>query len=157
MSTDRPSRRRFALFTDGACAGNPGPGGWAFLLRDLGSLEETTGSGGEARTTNNRMELRAVIEGLEAIGEPAEVGLVSDSEYVVKGLTLWLPGWKRRGWRTTSGPVKNPDLWQALDRLASHHDLRAEWVRGHGVHRENIYCDRMAVAAIEEARRSGSH
>ncbi len=148
------SARRLSLFTDGACAGNPGPGGWAFVLREAGR-EDIVESGGDPATTNNRMELTAAIEGLRRIGEPSEVELVSDSEYVVKGLSLWLPGWKQKGWRASSGPVKNQDLWKELDRLAASHRVRPTWVRGHSNHPENALCDRLAVAAIDRVRGNG--
>ncbi|MEY3023884.1 MAG: Ribonuclease [Planctomycetota bacterium] len=144
-----------SLFTDGACTGNPGPGGWAFLARaEDGSAESwaVEGSGGERSTTNNRMELLAAIRGFEAIsealGDGCEVALHSDSQYVTKGLGEWLDGWKRKGWRTTSGPVKNTDLWKQLDEFRRRHRIRTIWVRGHNGHPENEWCDRAAVAAI---------
>jgi ribonuclease HI len=142
------------LFTDGACTGNPGPGGWAFMLRqdDDGKSRLVQGSGGEPSTTNNRMELMAAIEGLakvaEVFGVDCEVMLHSDSQYVTKGLGEWLDGWKRKGWRTTTGPVKNADLWRRLDEFRSRHRIRTVWVRGHSGHPENEWCDRAAVAAI---------
>ncbi|NBX26583.1 MAG: ribonuclease HI, partial [Planctomycetes bacterium] len=115
---------RFELFTDGACSGNPGPGGWAFVLRGPGIAGDLERSGGEPATTNNRMEMLAVIQGLEAIPGSGEVRLVSDSEYVVKGLNEWLDGWKARGWRTAAKkPVKNDDLWKRLDALRQTHRL----------------------------------
>lgn len=149
-----PPARRLSLFTDGACAGNPGPGGWAFVLRESGR-EDIVESGGQPATTNNRMELTAAIEGLRRIGEPSEVELVSDSEYLVKGLSLWLPGWKRKGWRGTTGPVKNQDLWKELDCLAELHRVSPAWVRGHSDHPENALCDRLAVAAIKQMEDGG--
>lgn len=137
------------LFTDGACSGNPGPGGWAFILRHPGSGREIERSGSERDTTNNRMELRAVIEGLDALTAPSVVDLYSDSRYVLDGLREWLPAWKRRGWRTTDRkPVKNQDLWERLDALASRHEVRFHWVRGHSEHPENERCDALAVAAL---------
>jgi ribonuclease HI len=145
---------RVSLFTDGACTGNPGPGGWAFLARNEEGPEprEFEGSGGERSTTNNRMELLAAIRGLEGIaatfGEGCEVALYSDSQYVTKGLGEWLDGWKRKGWRTTSGPVKNADLWKQLDEFRCRHRIRPIWVRGHNGHPENERCDQLAVAAI---------
>lgn len=148
-----PAARRIDLFTDGACTGNPGPGGWAFLLRhdEDGSPSIAQGSGGEASTTNNRMELMAAIEGLarasELHGDGCEIVLHSDSQYVTKGLGEWLDGWKRKGWRTTSGPVKNADLWRRLDAFRERHRIRTVWVRGHAGHPENEWCDRAAVAA----------
>lgn len=138
------------LFTDGACSGNPGPGGWGFVLRVAGS--ETEGAGGESRTTNNRMELLGAIEGLKLLAEPHEVRLVSDSQYLVKGLSEWVEGWKKRGWRRKEGPVLNVELWQELDRLRLYHRIRPEWVRGHQGHPENERCDRLAVEVIEQFR-----
>jgi ribonuclease HI len=138
------------LFTDGACSGNPGPGGWGFVLRVDGVERE--GSGGEPRTTNNRMELLGAIEGLRQLDRPSRVRLVSDSQYLVKGLSEWLDGWKRRGWRRKEGPVLNVELWQELDRLRAIHQIKAEWVRGHVGHPENERCDRLAVAVIDQFR-----
>jgi len=144
------------LFTDGACSGNPGPGGWGFVLRVAG--EEIEGSGGDPRTTNNRMELAGAIEGLKLLLErwkgptPPRVRLVSDSQYLVKGLSEWLDGWKRRGWRRKEGPVLNVELWQELDVLRARCAIRAEWVRGHVGHAENERCDRLAVAVIDQFR-----
>ena len=144
----------FELFTDGACSGNPGPGGWAFVLRGPGIAGDMEVSGGDPETTNNRMELLAVIRGLEALPGPSAVRVVSDSEYVVKGLREWLDGWKARGWRTAAKkPVKNDDLWRQLDALRATHRLAAEWIRGHNEHPENTRCDALAVAAIERMRR----
>jgi ribonuclease HI len=144
----------FELFTDGACSGNPGPGGWAFLLRGPGLAGDLELSGGEPNTTNNRMELLAAIRGLEAIPVPASVRLVSDSEYVIKGLREWLDGWKARGWKTAAKkPVKNEDLWRQLDALRGTHRLLPEWIRGHNEHPENTRCDALAVAAIDQMRR----
>lgn len=139
------------LFTDGACSGNPGPGGWAFILRHPASGKEIERSGGEPETTNNRMELLAVIEGLAAITRPSQVDLTSDSQYVLNGLKEWLDQWKKRGWRTASkAPVKNQDLWERLDLLRAHHDIRFHWIRGHNQHPENERCDQLAV---QEARK----
>ncbi len=142
---------RVVLFTDGACSGNPGPGGWAFILRHPASGRELVRSGAEPRTTNNRMELLAVIRGLEALQRPSEVELVTDSSYVGQGLTQWMPRWKRDGWRrrTSSGlkPVKNEDLWRRLDELLQIHRLHYTPVRGHSGHEENERCDRLAVEA----------
>ena len=138
------------LFTDGACSGNPGPGGWAFILRHPASGKELERAGAELATTNNRMELIAVIEGLKALTTPSRVELTSDSQYVLNGLKEWLSAWKARGWRTASKkPVKNEDLWRALDELASRHDIRFHWIRGHRGHAENERCDQLAVAARE--------
>ncbi len=142
------------LFTDGACKGNPGPGGWAFILQHPASGKSQDGSGGEAHTTNNRMELMGVIRGLELLRLPLTVDLYSDSQYVLKGLREWMAGWKRSGWRTADRqPVKNQDLWMRLDELKSMHTLRFNWIRGHSGHPENERCDRMAVAARNLAGR----
>jgi ribonuclease HI len=150
-STSRPAAAFDAeLFTDGACSGNPGPGGWGFILRVGGSERE--GSGGETRTTNNRMELLGAIEGLKLLERPSRVRLVSDSQYLVKGLNEWIDGWKKRGWRRKEGPVLNVELWQELDRLRLLHAIHAEWVRGHVGHAENERCDRLAVAVIDRFR-----
>ncbi|GIK18085.1 MAG: ribonuclease H [Phycisphaerales bacterium] len=138
------------LFTDGACSGNPGPGGWAYILRDERTGVEKEASGGEPETTNNRMELVAVIEGLGALRRPTVVELHSDSQYVLNGMREWLPAWKARGWRTAGRqPVKNRDLWERLDALLAMHEVRFNWVRGHSDHPENERCDRLAVAARE--------
>ena len=140
------------LFADGACLGNPGPGGWGYLLRVKTSAgpQEKEASGAERDTTNNRMELMAAIQGLEALTRPCAVRLVSDSQYVVKGLTEWLPGWKRKGWRKADGqPVMNADLWQRLEAAAARHRVRAEWVRGHAGHAENERVDRLANEAAK--------
>ncbi|MGM0411710.1 MAG: ribonuclease HI [Pseudomonadota bacterium] len=136
------------IFTDGACRGNPGPGGWGALLRKGEHERELSGS--EAGTTNNRMELLAVIRALEALDRPCQVTVVTDSQYVQKGISEWLPGWKRRGWKTAAGkPVKNQDLWQALDAAAGRHTVKWEWVRGHNGHAENERADALANQAID--------
>ena len=142
------------MFTDGACRGNPGPGGWGVLLR-MGDRELEL-SGGEALTTNNRMELLAAIRGLEALKRPCRVVLSTDSRYVMDGLTKWLPGWLRNGWRTAARqPVKNADLWQELVAAAAPHNIRWEWVKGHAGHPENERADKLASdAAIMAGRRS---
>lgn len=138
------------LFTDGACHGNPGPGGWAYLLRHPASGKEREASGGEAQTTNNRMELLAVIEGLGSLTRPCLVDLYSDSQYVLKGLNEWMAGWKRNGWRTSGKqPVKNQDLWRRLDDLIQTHELRFHWIRGHTGHPENERCDELATLAAK--------
>ena len=146
------------LFTDGACSGNPGPGGWAFILRHPATGKELESSGGERETTNNRMEMMAVIHGLEALKRPARVEIVSDSIYVGKGLSEWMPKWKAQGWkRKEKGsykPVINLDLWQRIDVLLATHRVKVTVVLGHNGHPENEACDRMAVAAYK-ALKSG--
>jgi len=136
------------LFTDGACSGNPGPGGWAAILRSDGHEKEL--SGGEAHTTNNRMELRAVIEGLLAIKKPSHVAIHTDSKYVMDGARSWIKGWKARGWKTADKkPVKNEDLWRALDEQQQRHlSVGWTWVPGHSGHVENERADRLARDAI---------
>ena len=137
------------LFTDGACRGNPGPGGWGVLLRYDAVEKELYG--GEFETTNNRMELVAAIKGLEALTRPSQVQLATDSVYVQKGLTQWLPQWKRRGWLTASRkPVKNVDLWKQLDALAQQHSIDWQWVKGHAGHTENERADMLANRGIDE-------
>ena len=143
------------LFTDGACRGNPGPGGWAFILRHDASAKEKEGSGGEALTTNNRMELSGVIEGLKSLNTPTRVEVVTDSTYVAKGSAEWMPGWKKNGWRRRVrgkgwGEVKNVDLWQELDGLLAEHEVTFQIVRGHSGHAENERCDELAVAAAKQ-------
>jgi ribonuclease HI len=148
------SKPHVLLFTDGACSGNPGPGGWGYILKHpaSGSLRED--SGGEPDTTNNRMELRAVIEGLAALSRPSVIDLTSDSQYVLNGLKDWMKDWKKRGWRTASKqPVKNVDLWQLLDALAARHEVRFHWIRGHAGHPENERCDELSVLAAEAVKR----
>ena len=140
------------LFTDGACEGNPGPGGYAAILSPSGELgpDSLEITGAEAQTTNNRMEMMAVIQGLEAITTPSNVLVVSDSQYVIKGITQWIHGWKKRGWRNASGqPVKNRDLWERLDSLCRIHRVQWEWVRGHEGHPGNERADFLAREAIE--------
>lgn len=145
-----PARPIVELHTDGACSGNPGPGGWAFLLRHGASGKEMVRAGAEAETTNNRMELRAVIEGLSVLKSASIVDLYSDSQYVLNGLREWIHDWKKRGWKTSAKkPVKNQELWQALDDLASRHTVRFHWIRGHSEHPDNERCDRLAVEARE--------
>jgi ribonuclease HI len=138
------------LHTDGACSGNPGPGGWAYVLIHNASGKRREKSGAELETTNNRMELQAVIEGLTALTRPSSVDLYSDSQYVLKGLREWMAGWKQKGWRTADKkPVKNRELWEQLDELKSNHEVRFHWIKGHNEHPENELCDQMAVAARE--------
>ncbi len=142
------------LFTDGACSGNPGPGGWGYILRHPASGKEVEGSGGAPDTTNNRMELQAVISGLEALKRATQVEVITDSTYVAKGSSDWLPGWKRAGWkRKEQGrlkPVKNEDLWRRLDELLAAHQVRFTVVKGHAGHVENERCDVLAVAAARQ-------
>ena len=137
------------IFTDGACRGNPGPGGWGALLRYGDNERELCG--GEHETTNNRMELMAVIEGLSALQRPCEVKVTSDSTYVLKGIQEWMPNWKKRGWKTASKkPVKNVDLWQKLDQLVELHSIDWQWVKGHSGHAENEIADQLANRGIDE-------
>lgn len=151
-----PPRPRVQLFTDGACLGNPGPGGWAFILRHIESGKAIERFGGERETTNNRMELLSVIHGLRSLEKSCDVEVFSDSQYVIKGLNEWLDGWKAKGWkRGRNDPVKNVELWQDLDELRNRHDLRPAWVRGHAGHPENERCDVLASAAAEAAARGG--
>ena len=139
------------IFTDGACKGNPGPGGWGALLR-LGQHEKLL-SGGEAHTTNNRMEMTAAIRALEALVEPCEVDLHTDSRYLIDGITKWVLGWQKRGWLNASKkPVRNAELWHALIELAAKHTVRWHWVRGHSGHPENERVDRLASEAAEAMR-----
>ena len=139
--------KHIELFTDGACKGNPGPGGWGVLLR-YGENEKPL-CGGEIHTTNNRMELMAAIEGLKALSEPCQVTLTTDSQYVRKGITEWLAGWKRKGWKTAAKkPVKNADLWQMLEEQTQKHNIDWHWVKGHSGHRENEIADELANKGI---------
>ncbi len=141
--------KRVHLFTDGACRGNPGPGGWGVVLR-YGSHEKYL-YGGEANTTNNRMELRAAIEGLQALTESCEVIVTTDSQYVRQGITEWLTRWKQKNWRTSKKePVKNQDLWQALDKAVQGHVIDWQWVKGHSGHPENELADQLANRGIDE-------
>jgi ribonuclease HI len=139
------------LFTDGACSGNPGPGGWGCILRHPATGKEKEFSGGELLTTNNQMELQAVIEGLKLLTRRSHVQVVTDSTYVAKGCSEWLPGWKRNGWKRRDGrqlvPISNIDRWQALDQLLAQHTVSFTLVRGHAGHPENERCDKLAVAA----------
>ena len=142
-------KQKIEMFTDGACRGNPGPGGWGVLLRSDGDEKRLFGA--EANTTNNRMELLAAIEGLLALKQSCEVRIVTDSQYVLKGVTEWMVNWKRRGWKTSSNkPVKNIDLWRRLDALLEDHIIEWHWVRGHTGHVENEIADALANQAIDE-------
>ena len=139
------------IFTDGACRGNPGPGGWGVVLR-AGEHEKELW-GGERDTTNNRMELTAAIAGLEALKRPSSVDLTTDSQYVRKGITEWIAGRKQRGWKTASKqPVKNQDLWQQLDSLNGQHEVRWHWIKGHSGHPENERADELANRGIDEMK-----
>jgi ribonuclease HI len=140
---------RVWVYTDGACRGNPGPGGWGALLR-YGDREKEL-YGGEAQTTNNRMELMAAIQALEALSRPCEVTLTTDSQYVRKGITEWLASWKRRGWKTADKqPVKNQDLWERLERAIAQHKIQWDWIKGHSGHPENERADALANRGIDE-------
>ncbi|HEY2682965.1 MAG TPA: ribonuclease HI [Steroidobacteraceae bacterium] len=137
------------IYTDGACRGNPGPGGWAALLVCGSERKEVTGA--EAATTNNRMELSAAIGGLNALKRRCAVTLYTDSKYVLQGVTEWMPNWKARGWRTAAKePVKNQDLWQLLDTAVAAQDIQWQWVKGHSGHEGNEYVDQLANRAIDE-------
>lgn len=145
--------KKVQLITDGACIGNPGPGGWACILRHGEKKKEMYGS--EPHTTNNRMELRAAVEGLGALKHSCEVEVVTDSQYVKNGITSWIQSWKRNGWKTSSKkPVLNQDLWEQLDAEVSRHQTRWSWTKGHASHEDNNRCDELAAAA---ARSQTSH
>ena len=144
-----------ALFTDGACSGNPGPGGWGVILRWRGAEKELCG--GELQTTNNRMEMMAVIQGLNSLKRPCEIDVFTDSQYVQKGVTEWLRGWKARGWKTADKkPVKNEDLWRLLDEAAAPHQVAWHWVRGHAGHAENERADALARRGLAETLAAAS-
>jgi ribonuclease HI len=146
--------KQVEIFTDGACKGNPGPGGWGAILR-MGRHEKEL-SGGETDTTNNRMEMRAVIEGLNALIEPCQVDLYTDSKYVIDGITKWVHGWKKRGWINASKkPVRNEDLWHDLIEAELRHKVAWHWVRGHNGHVENERADRLASDAAERQAAGG--
>jgi ribonuclease HI len=139
------------IFTDGACSGNPGPGGWGAILRWRGTEREMWG--GEPMTTNNRMEMMAAIQALETLKRPVHAKLHTDSQYLRDGITKWLPRWKKNGWRTADKkPVKNVDLWQRLDEALAHHNVEFIWVRGHAGHPENERADELARRGVAEAR-----
>jgi len=144
--------KQVEIFTDGACKGNPGPGGWGALLRKGGNEKEL--SGGEAETTNNRMEMTAAIRALEALTRPCDVALYTDSKYMIDGITRWIHGWKKKGWKNAAKkPVANADLWQELDALNQRHNVEWHWVKGHSGHPENERADRLASDAADEASR----
>ena len=148
------SEKIVELFTDGACRGNPGPGGWGVVMR-YGKVEKEL-CGGEFETTNNRMELMAAIRGLESLKRPSRVRLTTDSQYVMKGVTEWMDNWKRRNWQTAAKkPVKNVDLWQRLDAALAPHAVEWEWVRGHTGHAENERADQLANRGIDELAKVG--
>jgi ribonuclease HI len=141
--------KRVQLITDGACIGNPGPGGWACILRCGEKKKELVGS--EPHTTNNRMEITAAIEGLKALREPCEVEVVTDSEYLKNGITTWIKGWKRNGWKTAAKkPVVNQDLWMLLDDAVARHKMQWTWTKGHANHEDNNRCDELATQAARE-------
>ena len=147
----RPGGEPVQIFTDGACKGNPGIGGWGALMR--AGVHERELWGGEPHTTNNRMEMTAVIRALSALKRPSTVVLTTDSQYVRKGITEWIAGWKQRGWRTASkAPVKNAELWREIDALAGRHTIEWRWVKGHSGHAENERVDELANRGIEELR-----
>jgi ribonuclease HI len=146
-------KKHVHIYTDGACAGNPGPGGWAAILVHGDTEKEL--AGGESDTTNNRMELMAAIAALEALKSPCRVDLTTDSQYVRNGMREWLPGWKAKGWKTADRkPVKNADLWQRLELAASGHDITWHWVRGHDGHAYNERADKLAVEACRAIQRA---
>ncbi|MBI3140914.1 MAG: ribonuclease HI [Rhodocyclales bacterium] len=146
-----PATEVVEIFTDGACSGNPGPGGWGAILR-MGAREKEL-FGGEAATTNNRMELTAVIRALEALKRPVHARVYTDSQYVQKGISEWIHAWKKRGWRTADKqPVKNAELWRELDELAARHEIEWRWVKGHAGHAENERADVLARRGIETLR-----
>jgi ribonuclease HI len=140
-------------YTDGACSGNPGPGGWGVLMRAMDGdkiVKQRELQGGEADTTNNRMELLAAINALEVLERPSTLTIVTDSAYVKNGVTSWIHGWKRNGWKTSAKkPVKNVELWQRLDQARARHDVMFEWVKGHAGHEENEHADELARAGME--------
>ena len=154
--TNSNSQPEVLLYTDGACSGNPGPGGWAFIMKHVASGKVMEKAGGEHETTNNRMELQAVIEGLSALKRPCHLELFTDSEYVRKGLSEWMAGWKRNGWKKREKgslkPIKNAELWQALDKLIAPHQIKFTRVAGHSGHPENDRCDELAVEACQQFR-----
>lgn len=146
-----PSRPHVVIFTDGACSGNPGPGGWGAILR-FGGIEKEM-KGGENPSTNNRMELMAAISALEALKKPANVDLTTDSQYVRQGITSWIHNWKKNGWRTADKkPVKNAELWQRLEAALKPHDVRWHWIKGHAGHAENERADQLARDGLAENR-----
>ena len=157
FKTPMPSdKQSVELYTDGACSGNPGPGGWAYILRHPASGTEKEISGAQSNTTNNQMELMAVIQGLAALKRRCSVKLFTDSSYVGKGITEWMVNWKKNNWRRREKsrwvPVKNVELWQKLDELVERHEVEYHWIAGHSGHPENERCDELAVAAYQQLR-----
>ena len=151
MSAKAASSKIVEIFTDGACSGNPGPGGWGAVLR-YGEVEKEM-NGGEPATTNNRMELMAAIKAIEAVRRPCEIHLHTDSEYLRQGITTWIHSWKARGWKTADKkPVKNVDLWQRLEQAIETHDVHWHWVKGHSGHVENERADELARLAIRQMK-----
>lgn len=141
------------IYSDGACSGNPGPGGWGAVMMSGAHVKEI--SGGEPGTTNNRMELMAAIQALEALKKPCKVELHTDSQYVMKGISEWIHGWKRRGWKTADNkPVKNDDLWRRLDAARARHDVSWNWVKGHAGHELNERADALARKGLDDARKA---
>ncbi len=159
-SLKSPEEVEVSLFTDGACSGNPGPGGWAFVMRHNPSGKELRDSGAQELTTNNKMELMAVIQGLRRLKRRSRIHVASDSSYVLKGITEWMAGWKKNGWRrrTKNGfeAVKNVEYWKELDELVSRHDVSFEHIKGHSGHPENELCDQMAVDAYKKLQAASS-
>lgn len=139
------------IFTDGACSGNPGPGGWAALVR--ADSKEQVLTGAERQTTNNRMELMAALKALQTLKSPSQVRFYTDSQYLRRGITEWLPGWRKRGWKRKSGALLNVDLWQDLEKAIDGHQIEWHWVKGHAGHPENDRVDRLAVEAMKKARK----
>jgi ribonuclease HI len=151
MNAKSLGKKRVEIFTDGACSGNPGPGGWGAILR-YGDVEKEM-NGGEPETTNNRMEMMAAIMAIEAVKRPCEIHLHTDSEYLRQGITTWIHSWKARGWKTADKkPVKNVDLWQRLERAIETHDVHWHWVKGHSGHVENERADELARLAIRQMK-----
>jgi ribonuclease HI len=147
-----PNLPHVSIYTDGACSGNPGPGGWAALLRY--GVREKELTGGVLKTTNNRMEMTAALEALNSLKTPCQIDFYSDSEYLRKGITEWMANWKRRGWKTAAKkPVKNQDLWKALDHAIQSHQIIWHWVRGHAGHRDNERVDQLARQALHSNRK----
>ncbi len=149
LQDELPQKPVVYIYTDGSCLGNPGPGGWAFILRYDGVDNEIEGSEGEYSTTNNRMELMAVIQSLTVLDQASNVKLSADSKYVLNGMMQWMPGWKAKGWKKKGGPIKNLDLWKKLDQLMTKHTIDTNWVKGHAGHNENERCDDLAREQAE--------